>query len=134
MISSITQAIVDKLAELYPAHTFYVENIPQNFATPSFLVSLIEQDYIKRINVKYKGKLSFDVAYFSNKGTEEIKSDCLDKQLTLLRNFDLIGNFRALDKQAQTTDNVLHVTFNVNYSEINSTTYIKMQEQQTIIS
>lgn len=133
MLGNIKQAIVNKIAELYPppTYTIYDEDVAQNFQKPSFLITLIDQDYSKRLNSKYKSLLSFDVAYFSKKKVTEIKEDCLEAQLNLLREFDLIGSYRVLNKQATITDNVLHFTFNVNYSEIKVEEFEKMQQQQT---
>ena len=124
MISNIRQQIVNKLIELYPTNTIYVDDVPQNFKKPSFLINLIEQDYNKRMNVKYNSLLSFDVAYFSN--SKKLKEDCQEVQLKLFRGFDLIGSYRVLNKQANITDNVLHFTFDVNYSELLDEEYIKM--------
>ncbi len=131
MISSVKQAIVDKLLECYQGYTIYDEDVPQSFKTPSFLITLIDQEYRKRINDKFDSVLSFDVAYFSDKENTEIKSDCFEVQLNLFRAFDLIGTFRVLNKQAIITDNVLHFTFEIRYSEINDIQYDKMQRQQT---
>lgn len=130
MINNIRQAIVDKLAEIYPSYTIYADDVPQNFKQQSFLITLIDQDYSKRINTKYKSLLSFDVAYFS-KLTIDIKADCQNKQVELFREFDLIGTYRVLNKKAATVDNVLHFTFDINYSEIKVETGIPMQTQQT---
>ncbi|MDD2401694.1 MAG: hypothetical protein PHD60_05720 [Clostridia bacterium] len=132
MISDIKQAIVNKLLEIYPSgYTIYDEDIPQNFKTPSFLITLIEQDYSKRLNTIYKGLVSFDVAYFSDKGIAKIKADCLQKQEALLRAFDFIGTYKVLNKNARITDNVLHMTFDVSYSEVKTETEIPMQTQET---
>ena len=131
MISSVKQAIVDKLLECYQGYTIYDEDVPQHFRTPSFLITLIDQEYRKRINDKFDSVLSFDVAHFSDKENTEIKADCLEVQLNLFRAFDLIGTFRVLNKQATITDNVLHFTFEIRYSEINDIQYDKMQRQQT---
>ncbi|PKM49626.1 MAG: hypothetical protein CVV02_15220 [Firmicutes bacterium HGW-Firmicutes-7] len=128
MISSVRQAIVDKLLELYPEYTIYEEDIPLN--KPSFLIVLIGQDYSKRMNVKFKSLLSFDVAYFSDKGTTEIRADCLAVQLALFRGFDLINSYRVLNKKVTITDNVLHFTFDINYSEMIEQNYVKMQQPQ----
>lgn len=130
MINSIKQAIVNKLLELYPSSTIYDEDIPQNFKKPSFLIALTDQYYSKILNIKYKSLLSFDVAYFSNKEVTEIKANCLDVQLNLFRGFDLIGNYRAFNKQAIITDNVLHFTFDISYEEINLSLETKMQQPQ----
>ena len=132
MISEIKQAIVNKLLEMYPTYTIYDEDVPQNFKTPSFLLTLIEQNYGKRLDNKYNSTVSFDVAYFSNKGKNKIKSDCQAVQVNLLRAFDLVGGFRIRNLQATIVDNVLHITFDVRYSEIKTGEEIpKMQDQVT---
>ncbi|MDF2608874.1 MAG: hypothetical protein K0R92_348 [Lachnospiraceae bacterium] len=130
MINEITQAIVDKLAMLYPGYTLYTDDVPQKFKTPSFLVSLISHDYAKSI-LGNNGTANFDVAYFSDKKDQDIKSDCRTKDINLMRNIDLIGDFRAIRKSTQIVDNVLHLTFTVKYSEIEIQEGIKMQQQQT---
>lgn len=130
MINSIKQEIVDKLLNLYPVGcTIYDEDITQDFKTHSFLIKLTNQNYSKRMNGKFKSILSFDVAYFSDKVEAEVKGDCLEVQLTLFRSFDLINN-RIINKRSTITDNVLHFTFDVQYSEMNQQENIKMQQQQ----
>jgi hypothetical protein len=130
MINEIIQAIANKLADLYPEYEIYSDDVPQDFSTPSFLIVLADHDYSKRIYGN-SGKAIMDVAYFSDKGTQEIKGDCRTVQENLLRNFDMIGAFRAIGKNARTVDNVLHLTFNVGYSEINITDETVMEKQQT---
>ena len=131
MISEIKQAIAQKILELYPTATIYDEDIPQNFKTPSFLVNVIEQSYGKRLADKYNSTVSFDVAYFSDKKKNEIKSDCQAVMVNLLRAFDLLDTFRARNLQANITDNVLHITFEVSYSELKTNEFVKMQKQTT---
>jgi len=131
MINEIKQAIAQKIHEQYPSSTIYDEDIPQNFTTPSFLVTVIEQGYGKRLANKYNSTVSFDVAYFSNKGKNEIKSDCQAVQVDILRAFDFVGSFRIQNKQATIVDNVLHITFNVSYSELKIEEFAKMQTQTT---
>lgn len=128
MINKIKREITNKLIMACP--TIYDEDIPQNFITPSFLVSVIEQDYEKRINAKYKSQISFDIAYFSNKDKTEIKEDCLKMQEKLLRDFDLVGGFRAGNKRANITDNVLHFMFDITYSEMLIETENKMETHE----
>lgn len=136
MISDIKSAIVSKLKDIYPSVTkrYTDDNIPQNFAKPSFFISIIDHEYDKRMNSKYKSLISFDIAYFSDKGVADIKSDCLAKQGVLLREFDLIGTtnmFRVLNKNARITDSVLHMTFDIIYSEMRDEIQIAMQSQTT---
>jgi len=131
MISEIKQAIVQEILGLYPTATIYDEDIPQNFKTPSFLVTVIEQSYGKRLADKYNSTVSFDLAYFSDKGKNEVKSDCQAVQVNLLRAFGLVDTFRTRNLQANITDNVLHITFDVGYSEIKLEEFVKMQTQTT---
>ena len=131
MISEIKQAIVNKLLEMYPTYTIYDEDVPQNFKTPSFLLTLIEQNYGKRLDNKFTSTVSLDLAYFSDKEKSDIKSDCQAVQVDILRAFDFVGSFRIQNKQATIVDNVLHITFDVSYSELKIEEFAKMQTQTT---
>lgn len=131
MINSIRKAISSKLLELYPACPIYKNDVSQNFKPPCFVLYIIDQNYDKRINTKYKSTISFDVAYFSDKPTTTIKDDCLNKQQELFRAFDIIGTYRVLNKQCSITDNVLHLTFDINYSELLEETFSQMQTATT---
>ena len=126
MINDIKKCIVDNLLNIYPDITIYDEDIPQNFKAPSFLITLTDQDYSKRINNKFNGEVSFDISFFSEKDRFEIKNDCLKVQQDLFRSFDLINKYRVLDKQSTIVDNVLHFTFKIKYSEIREIEETKM--------
>ncbi len=131
MIVDIKQIIADKLKELYSTSKVYVEDVPQNFKTASFMITLTNQDYSKRLNTVYKSTLSFDIAYFSNRKDNEIKDDCHIVQMNLFRSFDLVGGYRILNKQAVIVDIVLHFTFDIVVSEMLQENYTKMQKQRT---
>jgi hypothetical protein len=132
MISSIKAAIVAKLKELYPLIRRYTDDdIPQNFAKPSFYLSVFDQEYGNLLKNRHKGVISFDLAYHSDKELATIKSDCLLKQEELLRGLNLIGIFRASNKNARITDNVLHITFDVHYREKVIDNSEQMQSQTT---
>lgn len=133
MINDIKQCIVNALLNVYPGITIYDEDIPQNFKTPSFLISLTDHNYNKRINNKFNGELSFDISFFSSKEKTEIKNDCIIVQQALFRNFDLIGAYRPISKNATIVDNVLHFTFKIKYSEIKNEEIYKIQNIRTII-
>ena len=91
MINDIKQCIVNALLNVYPGITIYDEDIPQNFKTPSFLISLTDHNYNKRIDNKFNGEVSFDISFFSSEEKTDIKNDCIRVQQDLFRNFDLIG-------------------------------------------
>ena len=131
MISELKQAIAQEILGLYPSATVYADDIPQNFKKPSFLLTLIEQNYGKRLDNKFTSTVSLDLAYFSDKGKNKVKSDCQAVQVDILRAFDFVGSFRIQNKQATIVDNVLHITFDVRYSELKIEEFAKMQTQTT---
>jgi hypothetical protein len=131
MISSVKQAIANKLLELYPGCKVYDEDISQNLKKPSFLIIIADQDYSKKINTRQTSLISFDLAYFSNAGSTGIKTDCQDVQVNLLRELDLLSTFRIHNKKAQIVDDVLHVTFDIRYSELKNVAFTAMRTQTT---
>ena len=131
MINDVKAAITAKLNVVFPDCAVYDEYIQQYFKTPSFIVNIIEIDYQKRMSNKYDARFSFDVAYFTDKGKEETKADCLHVQILLFRAFDIVGAYRILDKNASITDDVLHFKFKVHASEIREEDFIKMLKQDT---
>lgn len=132
MINDIKQSIFNKLLEIYPnGYTYYDEEIPQDYIKPSFLLTLTKQEYKKRLNNKYSSLVSFELTYYSNKSIEEIKLDCQRVHTDILRGFDFVGTYKVLDKVPLITDNVLHFSFNIKYSEVLNEAFIPMQLQQT---
>ena len=133
MINDIKQCIVNALLKIYPGITIYDEDIPQNFKSPSFLITLMDHNYNKRIDNKFNGEVSFDISFFSSEEKTDIKNDCIRVQQDLFRNFDLIGTYRPISKNATIVDNVLHFIFNIKYSEIKNEEIYKIQNIRTII-
>jgi hypothetical protein len=130
MMNEVKQAIKDKLLELYPTgYTIYDEELPAEYSKPSFYLILTNQNYSRRMNNKYTSLLSFDLAYYSN--SDEIRTDCLRIQQSLLQAFNVVGAYRVLNRNAKITDKVLHITFDIRYSEVIQEEVIPMQQQQT---
>lgn len=120
MTDDIIAAVEMQLKALCPAAAVYRFYCPQHFKTPSFLISVTDQDYSRLLTGSFTGKISLDVQYFSGAKSVDIKAvraDCISMQETLLRGFNLIGRFRCINKDARITDNVLHFTFDVPYRE-----------------
>lgn len=125
MIVNINKAIAKKLLGLYPNITIYDEKVPQNFKTPSFFISTYDQDYNKRLNNKYKSTINYDISYFPNDVYKN--NEMYEVKTTLLREIRDLDEFRALNIKANITDDVLHIIFDVNYSEMKTSDEIKMQ-------
>jgi hypothetical protein len=131
MISDAKQSIIIKLQELYPTgYTIYDEEIPESFSKPSFYLTLVNQNYNRRRNNHYTSLLSFDLAYYSN--SSELRTDCLRVQLNLLRTFDLLDKFHVINKNAKIINNVLHVTFDIRYTEMTEGDEVIPMQQQHI--
>lgn len=130
MLSDIKRAIIDKLQEEYPSRIIYEDDIPEMHETPSFLIMVTNQVYSKGLNNRYKSVLSFDIAYYSDKSTTDIKSDCYEVQVDLIRAFDIINTYRAINKKVTITENVLHLTFDIASFEMKKVEAIKMQDTQ----
>jgi hypothetical protein len=117
MVSDINKAIKDKLLSLYPDITIYDEKVPQKFKTPSFFISIYDQDYEKRLNTKYRSTVSYNIAYFPNEEYSK-NNEMYLVQENLLRELNIIGSYRTINKKANITDDVLHILFDIKYSEI----------------
>lgn len=118
MVDDIIAAVETQLKTICP--TVYRFYQPQKFTTPSFLISVTDQDYGRLLCGSFAGKISLDVQYFSGAKSVDIKAiraDCVSMQETLLHEFNLIGGFRCINKDARITDNVLHFTFDIKYRE-----------------
>lgn len=129
MISDIKESIKSKLLELYPGNVIYDEDLPETLTKPSFLIQITSQSYNRRIGNRYISDLIFDISYFSDQTA--VRADYIAVQEKLLQSFDLIGTHQVRSKVAKITDNVLHFTFEIRYSEMVDTEVSVMQQQQT---
>lgn len=124
------EVIKNSLINEFNNFTVYDENLPENHESPSFVIMVTNQVYSKMLNNRYKNLISFDIAYYSNKDTTELKADCLEVQQALVRAFNIIGTYRVINKKSSITENVLHFTFDIASFVTKVEETIKMQEQQ----
>ena len=85
MVDDILTAIKTELAVLCPSAVVYKFYQPQNFKTPSFLISVTDQNYGRLLRGSFAGKISLDVQYFSGAKSVDIKAtraDCVSMQET----------------------------------------------------
>jgi hypothetical protein len=127
MVVEIIQAIADKIKELYPSATIYDESVPQGFKDGSFFISVIDDSYSKSIANRFKGSVSFDLAYFPS-NMNNLNNECFQVSQNVFRAFDLLSGFRITGKTSNVTDDVLHMQFVVKYREIKIETGTKMND------
>ncbi|MGB8455155.1 MAG: DUF6838 family protein [Anaerocolumna sp.] len=129
MLEDIKEAIINRLLELYPGYTVYDEDMPAQYQKPSFLIHVKSQNYTNLLQGKFKAQINFDISYNSN-DSEAIKGDCVSIGQALLIGFDVISNCRIKNKKAETIENVLHFTFDIQYSVRKEEAFTKMQKQE----
>lgn len=130
MISDVKAAIISKIQEIYPSgYTIYDEDLPVSVSKPAFLIQITNQSYSRQAGNKYLSELSFDISYYS--AQTAIRADMIGVQEAMLQAFDLIGTYQIKNKVAKITDNVLHFTFNIRYSEAKEEAITFMQHQKT---
>lgn len=130
MVNSINQAIADKLNGLFNNVTIYDEKVPQNFKTPSFFISTYDQDYEKGISDRYRSTVSYDISYFPD-SEYSLNNEMYEVRSILLRKIRDLGPYRAINIKANITDDVLHIMFDVKYSEAAAISEIKMNKIET---
>lgn len=109
--------------------TVYLEDVPQNFKTPSFMVTIYDQNPSRGINGRLKNEVSLDVLYFpENKGRAELQEECWSVGQALTREFAAPG-FKIKNRNLKIEDNVLHFMFDVDYREYNDIPGVKMRTQ-----
>ncbi len=129
MISELKAAITSKLLEVFPTgYTVYEEDLPETIVKPAFLIQITNQSYDKQTSSRYVSDISFDLSYFSDKAG--LRADCIQVQEKLLRAFDAVDTFRVIKRNAKITEQILHFTFDIRYSEILQEDQSLMQQQQ----
>lgn len=118
MINDIRQAIAEKLLQLYPDYICYTEEVPQDINPPAFSIMVVEHEYAKQLNTRFKGRISFEVTYYPSNASTGLLSDCINVQEVLMRNFNSIGNLRVNNRKAQIKENKLHLVIEFIYIEV----------------
>lgn len=95
--------------------TIYVEKCPQNFKSPSFLITIYQQEAAGGINGRLKKYVSMDVLYFP-KSKSEAYEECWQVEQGMSRSFR-IQDFKIKNRNSKIEDDVLHYMFDVNYRE-----------------
>lgn len=113
MLHQLKDQIKDKLQDLYTEHAIYDEDLPVNHEKPAFLVNVLSYSVSNGLAGKQKNQISFDISYYAE-SSETIKGECLTVGAKLIDKFHLI-DYQIKNKKIQTTDHVLHFTFDTQY-------------------
>lgn len=130
MIEKLYKNIAAGLKAVKPC-TVYVEDVPQGFKQPSFLIAFYEQNPTRGINGRLKNTVNVDVSYFPE-SKQETDEECWEIGQGLARELE-VSEFKMKNRNIKITDHVLHYMFDVDYREFCASTTPTMQEmtQQT---
>ncbi len=107
----------------------YREDVPQHFKTPSFMVTIYEQNPFRGINGRLKNEVHLDVLYFpENREKVELQEECWAVGQALAREFTVPG-FKMKNRNLKIEDDVLHFLFDVDYREFKDIPGVKMRTQ-----
>lgn len=124
-INNIISAIAGMLKTVKPGCVVYADSVPQSFKKNSFYIQLTDHEYGKRIGNRYSSVVTFDIAYFSV--SPSVCTDCHETAENVMRLLNTVGVFRPVNVVSRVTDNVLHIMFDVKYSEIEEASFVAMR-------
>ena len=138
MVESLYKAIAEECRSSVPElKKIYRDNIPQNMEFPCILVEIVETTAKRRLSERQRIKQNFDVQYFPGDESENRRKECEIVKQEMLRRFDVISadgiSFYVRNKSASIVDDVLHLIFDVTYTEYEEKEIPKMEEMNTNI-
>lgn len=136
MVESLYKAIAAECRSSVPElKKIYRDNIPQNMEFPCILVEIVETTAKRRLSERQRIKQNFDVQYFPGDESENRRKECEKVKQEMLRRFDVISadgiSFYVRSKSASIVDDVLHLMFDVTYTEYEEKKIPKMEEMNT---
>ena len=138
MVESLYKAIAAECRSSVPElKKIYRDNIPQNMEFPCILVEITETTAKRRLSERQRIKQNFDVQYFPGDESENRRKECEKVKQKMLRRFDVVSadgiSFYVRNKNASIVDDVLHLLFDVTYTEYEKKEIPKMEEMNTNI-
>lgn len=138
MVESLYKAIAAECRSSVPElKKIYRDNIPQNMEFPCILVEITETRANRRLSERQRIKQNFDVQYFPGDESENRRKECEKVKQKMLRRFDVVSadgiSFYVRNKNASIVDDVLHLLFDVTYTEYEKKEIPKMEEMNTNI-
>ena len=104
---------------------------------PCILVEITETTANRRLSERQRIKQNFDVQYFPSDESENRRKECEKVKQKMFRRFDVVSadgiSFYVRNKNASIVDDVLHLLFDVTYTEYEKKEIPKMEEMNTNI-
>lgn len=134
-INDIQNAISVKLHEVFGAgYKKYIDEVPQGFKTPAFLIQFLNLEHIRQIGKRWKVTTLFNVQYFPLGGVSEASNMTLKvqqalKEITLLNGSLMLGT----GANSEVVDGIGHnfIHFNFFLQEVEQKVFMGSLEQHT---
>ncbi len=116
-IYDIQNALSSKLHEAFGAeYKKYIDELPQEFNTPAFLIQFLSLEHIRQIGGRWKVTAHFNVKYFPKNGIPEasnmtLKVQQVIKEITLLNGSLLLGTGATSEVIEGIGNNFIHFNF-----------------------
>ncbi|MFF2179416.1 DUF6838 family protein [Lysinibacillus sp. NPDC058147] len=132
-INDIQNAISVKLHEAFGVdYKKYIDEVPQGFKTPAFLIQFLSLEHKRQIGNRWKATTLFDVQYFPKNGLSEASNMTLKvqqalKEITLLNGSLMLGT----GANSEVVDGIGHnfIHFNFFLQEIEEKIFMGSLEQ-----
>lgn len=134
-INDIQNAISVKLHEAFgDGYKKYIDEIPQGFKTPAFLIQFLNLEHIRQIRKRWKVTTLFNVQYFPRNGLSEASNMTLKVQqalqeITLLNGSLMLGT----GANSEVVDGIGHnfIHFNFFLQEVEEKIFMDSLKQNT---
>lgn len=134
-INDIQNAISVKLHEAFGAdYKKYIDEVPQGFKTPAFLIQFLNLEHMRQIGNRWKVTTLFDVLYFPKNGLSEASNMTLKVQqalneITLLNGSLMLGT----GANSEVVDGIGHnfIHFNFFLQEVEEKIFMDSIKQNT---
>lgn len=132
-INDIQNAISVKLHKAFgEAYKKYIDEVPQGFKTPAFLIQFLNLEHIRQIGGRWKVTTLFNVQYFPKNCTSEASNMTLKiqqalKEITLLNGSLMLGT----GANSEIVDGIGHnfIRFNFFLQEVEEKIFMGSLEQ-----
>jgi len=132
-INDIQNAISVKLHENFGSgYKKYIDEVPQGFKTPAFLIQFLNLEHIRQIGNRWKVTTLFNVQYFPKNGLSEASNMTLKvqqamKEITLLNGSLMLGT----GANSEVVDGIGHnfIHFNFFLQEVEEKSFMGSLEQ-----
>lgn len=116
-INDIQEAISIKLHQAFgSSYKKYIDEVPQGFITPAFLIQFLNLEHIRQIGDRWKVTTLFNVQYFPQNSLSEasnmtLKTQQALKEITLLNGSLMLGTGSNSELVDGIAHNFIHFNF-----------------------